>query len=66
MAEKKQRLAVVQKKILENAAGFSQDMVGTIQSVLVSGVSKKSDSEISGRTENNRVVNFTALHWSDA
>lgn len=59
MAEKKQRLAVVQKKILENTAGFSQDMVGTIQSVLVSGVSKKSDSEISGRTENNRVVNFT-------
>ncbi|GBE08487.1 (Dimethylallyl)adenosine tRNA methylthiotransferase MiaB [bacterium BMS3Bbin11] len=59
MAEKKQRLAVVQKKILENAAGFSQDMVGTIQTVLVSGISKKSDSEISGRTENNRVVNFT-------
>ena len=58
MAEKKQRLAVLQKQILENAAGFSQDMVGTVQTVLVSGVSRKSDSEISGRTENNRVVNF--------
>ncbi|MFW2439708.1 MAG: tRNA (N6-isopentenyl adenosine(37)-C2)-methylthiotransferase MiaB [Arenicellales bacterium] len=58
MAEKKQRLAVLQKKILENAAGFSLDMVDTVQTVLVSGVSRKSDSEISGRTENNRVVNF--------
>ncbi|NOY17085.1 MAG: tRNA (N6-isopentenyl adenosine(37)-C2)-methylthiotransferase MiaB [Gammaproteobacteria bacterium] len=58
MAEKKQRLAILQKQIQENAAGFSQDMVGTLQTVLVSGVSKKSDSEISGRTENNRVVNF--------
>jgi len=58
LAEKKQRLAVLQKQILENAAGFSQDMVGTVQAVLVSGVSRKSDSDISGRTENNRVVNF--------
>jgi tRNA-2-methylthio-N6-dimethylallyladenosine synthase len=33
-------------------------MVGTIQSVLVEGFSKKSDRMMSGRTENNRVVNF--------
>jgi len=58
MAEKKQRLAILQKQILGKAAGYSQDMVGTVQTVLVSGVSRKSDSEISGRTENNRVVNF--------
>ncbi len=58
MAEKKQRLVVLQKKILENAAGFGRDMVGTVQTVLVTGVSRKSSSEISGRTENNRVVNF--------
>ncbi len=58
MGEKKQRLAILQKQIQENAAGYSWDMVGTLQTVLVSGVSKKSDSEISGRTENNRVVNF--------
>ena len=32
-------------------------MVGTLQSVLVTGPSKK-DPELSGRTENNRVVNF--------
>ncbi|MEA1888497.1 MAG: tRNA (N6-isopentenyl adenosine(37)-C2)-methylthiotransferase MiaB [Pseudomonadota bacterium] len=58
MAEKKQRLAVLQKNILENAAGIGRDMVGTVQTVLVTGISRKSSSEISGRTENNRVVNF--------
>ena len=34
-------------------------MVGTIQSVLVDSVSRKSELQVSGRTENNRVVNFT-------
>jgi tRNA-2-methylthio-N6-dimethylallyladenosine synthase len=58
LAEKKQRLAILQKQILENTTAYSQDMVGSIQAVLVSGISKKSDSEITGRTENNRVVNF--------
>ena len=33
-------------------------MIGTVQRVLVEGVSRKSDMQISGRTENNRVVNF--------
>lgn len=33
-------------------------MVGTRQSVLVTGPSKKDPGELSGRTENNRVVNF--------
>ena len=35
-------------------------MLGTEQIVLVEGLSKKSDQELSGRTENNRVVNFKA------
>ena len=34
-------------------------MVGTIQLVLVEGPSKKDPDELSGRTENNRVVNFS-------
>ena len=34
-------------------------MLGTEQVVLVEGLSKKSDQEVSGRTENNRVVNFS-------
>jgi tRNA-2-methylthio-N6-dimethylallyladenosine synthase len=33
-------------------------MVGTRQRVLVEGRSRKDAEELSGRTENNRVVNF--------
>jgi tRNA-2-methylthio-N6-dimethylallyladenosine synthase len=33
-------------------------MLGTVQRVLVTGPSKKDLMELSGRTENNRVVNF--------
>ena len=33
-------------------------MVGSRQRILVEGRSKKSDLELCGRTENNRVVNF--------
>jgi tRNA-2-methylthio-N6-dimethylallyladenosine synthase len=33
-------------------------MVGSIQRVLVEGVSKKDVHELAGRTDNNRVVNF--------
>ena len=35
-------------------------MVGTVQRVLVEGPSKKDPNELSGRTDNNRVVNFPA------
>jgi tRNA-2-methylthio-N6-dimethylallyladenosine synthase len=33
-------------------------MVGTEQTVLITGVSKKDPGELQARTENNRVVNF--------
>ncbi len=33
-------------------------MLGTTQRILVEGTSRKSIMELSGRTENNRVVNF--------
>ena len=48
----------MQKQIIENAASISQHMVGSVQRILVQGISRKSDMELSGRTENNRVVNF--------
>ncbi|MCK5888947.1 MAG: TRAM domain-containing protein, partial [Methylococcales bacterium] len=32
----------------------------TVQTILVEGVSKKNPLQMTGRTENNRVVNFTA------
>lgn len=60
METKKARLARLQARILEMAAEISAAMVGTEQWVLVDRVSKKNDKEVSGRTENNRVVNFQA------
>jgi tRNA-2-methylthio-N6-dimethylallyladenosine synthase len=57
---KKERLAILQNRIFQNTAAISQSMVGTLQKVLVVGPSKKNpEQQLSGRTENNRVVNFT-------
>ncbi len=58
METKRMRLAELQDRIREFAAGYSRDMVGTEQVVLVEGAAKKHAGQISGRTENNRVVNF--------
>jgi len=68
MAEKKRRLAILQARITEMAAAISAAMVGTRQSVLVEGPSRKGQvpdashpvGQLRGRTENNRVVNFDA------
>ncbi|MDC0172392.1 tRNA (N6-isopentenyl adenosine(37)-C2)-methylthiotransferase MiaB [Gammaproteobacteria bacterium] len=56
--EKKQRLKILQTRILQNAMEISRRMVGSHQNLLVTGVSKKDPGELQGRTENNRVVNF--------
>ena len=56
--EKKQRLKILQTRILQNAMEISRRMVGSQQNLLVTGVSKKDPGELQGRTENNRVVNF--------
>ncbi|MDF1762732.1 MAG: tRNA (N6-isopentenyl adenosine(37)-C2)-methylthiotransferase MiaB [Oleibacter sp.] len=55
---KKQRLKILQDRILQNAQAISRRMVGNEEVILVSGVSRKDLGELSGRTENNRVVNF--------
>ncbi len=55
---KKQRLARLQARIGEMAAAISASMVGTVQTVLVDRPSRKDPRMMSGRTENNRVVNF--------
>ncbi len=60
VAIKKQRLARLQQRIGEMAARISAGMVGTVQCVLVEKPSRKDQHQLSGRTENNRVVNFTA------
>jgi tRNA-2-methylthio-N6-dimethylallyladenosine synthase len=56
--EKKHRLGILQSQILLQAKSISDDMIGSKQKILVTGKSKKSDTELQGRTENNRVVNF--------
>lgn len=56
---KKHRLAQLQARIVEQAHAISQAMVGTVQRVLVEGPSKKDSAQVCGRTENNRVVNFS-------
>jgi tRNA-2-methylthio-N6-dimethylallyladenosine synthase len=42
------------------ASQISRKMVGTQQKILVEGFSRKSELQMQGRTENNRVVNFTS------
>jgi tRNA-2-methylthio-N6-dimethylallyladenosine synthase len=60
MQEKKKRLAVLQTRINQQAMQISAAMVGTTQTVLVEKPSKKSNKQMSGRTENMRWVNFDA------
>ncbi|HRO59557.1 MAG TPA: tRNA (N6-isopentenyl adenosine(37)-C2)-methylthiotransferase MiaB [Burkholderiaceae bacterium] len=57
-ALKLERLQTLQAAIEANAARISERMVGTVQRVLVDGRARKNADELSGRTDNNRVVNF--------
>ncbi|MDT8449515.1 MAG: tRNA (N6-isopentenyl adenosine(37)-C2)-methylthiotransferase MiaB [Wenzhouxiangellaceae bacterium] len=58
MDNKKARLQRLQAQLEEQAHAISEAMVGTTERVLVEGPSRKNPSELAGRTENNRVVNF--------
>ncbi|VUD61619.1 tRNA-2-methylthio-N(6)-dimethylallyladenosine synthase [Thalassocella blandensis] len=55
---KKARLKILQTRITQQAQEISRRMVGNTERVLVTGYSKKDPGQLSGRTENNRVVNF--------
>jgi tRNA-2-methylthio-N6-dimethylallyladenosine synthase len=57
---KKQRLAHLQKTINAQAMAISEGMVGSTQRILVERPSSRNETEMAGRTENNRVVNFPA------
>jgi tRNA-2-methylthio-N6-dimethylallyladenosine synthase len=57
-ATKHARLSRLQAAINDNAARISREMVGSIQTVLVEGPSRKDPNELAGRTENMRFVNF--------
>jgi tRNA-2-methylthio-N6-dimethylallyladenosine synthase len=57
-AAKLARLRTLQARIEAQARAISGSRVGTVQRVLVEGPSKKDASELMGRTECNRIVNF--------
>ena len=56
---KKQRLKILQSRISQQAQAISRKMVGSCLEILVTGVSRKDPGQLQGRTENNRVVNFS-------
>ncbi len=56
--EKQRRLVMLQQRINRQAQEISRAMVGTVQRVLVEKPSPKNPRQLSGRTENNRWVNF--------
>jgi tRNA-2-methylthio-N6-dimethylallyladenosine synthase len=60
LAAKKARLSRLQQRINEMAAAISDAMVGRVERILAERVSRKRTDQLSGRTENNRVVNFDA------
>lgn len=57
---KKERLKILQTRINQQTLNISENMMGTVQRVLVTRAARKDENEVSGRTENNRVVNFMA------
>lgn len=59
-AEKHARLSRLQATINANAMRISESMVGSVQTVLVEGPSRKDPNELTGKTENMRSVNFPA------
>lgn len=58
LEEKKRRLKILQDRLAVQEMRISQEMVGTVQNLLIDTYSKKDPNVLAGRTENNRVVNF--------
>jgi tRNA-2-methylthio-N6-dimethylallyladenosine synthase len=56
--EKVRRLEALNEVIEAKGFEINQGMVGTVQRILVEGISKKDPAMLAGRTANNRVVNF--------
>lgn len=58
MATKKRRLARLQDLINTQARAISEGMVGSVQRLLVDRPARRNPTQLAGRTDNNRVVNF--------
>jgi tRNA-2-methylthio-N6-dimethylallyladenosine synthase len=52
------RLKRLQDRLSSQEDAVGQSMLGSVQRVLVEGISKKNTLELAGRTDNNRVINF--------
>jgi tRNA-2-methylthio-N6-dimethylallyladenosine synthase len=52
-------LHALQTALEAQAQAISRAMVGSRQRVLVEGPAKRNSGELAGRTDNNRMVNFT-------
>ena len=57
-AEKKQRLQILQQRIIQQASQISRRMVDSTQIILVTGPSERNPADLCGRTENNRNTFF--------
>ncbi len=57
---KQERLRIVQQRLYAQGTQVSRRMVGAVYPILVERPSRKDPTMLAGRTENNRVVNFTA------
>lgn len=57
-AVKLERLQRLQALLQKQSDAISAAMVGSVERVLVEGAAKRNSSELAGRTDNNRVVNF--------
>jgi len=58
LEEKKDRLDILQSRLNQLSFGFSRKKVGTIQSCLIYGQSRRDPGQLQGRTICNRIVNF--------
>ena len=58
MEIKKERLALLQQRLNQQSHAHARRMLNSTQRILVEGPSKKDIMQLSGRTENNRIVNF--------
>jgi len=55
---KMERLQRLQELLVEQSKTLTQDLIGSVQKVLVEGMSRKDANEMAGRLDSNRVVNF--------
>ncbi len=56
--EKQQRLDTLQARIREHGEAYAQALIGTTQSVLVTGPSRRGGGQLTGKTPCNRTINF--------